>query len=90
MIVDLDSALVLKLAKIECGKYPVRFESSVRKIFNSEGTLITDPQKVRQEIEKFYSNLCKKDTIGASENTLNSFLTHTDMPKLSQAEVSYL
>ena len=60
---------------------------SVRKVFNSEGILITDPQKVRQEIEKLYSNLSKKDTLEASENTLNSFLIHTNMPKLSQADV---
>ena len=59
-------------------------KSSVRKIFNGEGVLITDPQKVQQEIEKFYSDLCKSDTLSPSENTLNSFLNNPDVPKLSQ------
>ena len=46
--------------------------------------LITDPQKVQQEIEKFYSDLCKSDTLSSSENTLNSFLNSPDVQKLSQ------
>ena len=33
-------------------------ESSIQKIFNSEGVLITDPEKVHQEIERFNSDLC--------------------------------
>ena len=52
--------------------------------------LITDPQKVQQEIEKFYSDLCKSDTLSPSENTLNSFLNNPDVPKLSQFVSRYL
>ena len=62
-------------------------KSSVRKIFNGEGVLITDPQKVQQEIERFYSDLCKSDTLSPSENMLNSFLKNPDVPKLSQVDV---
>ena len=61
-------------------------KSSVRKIFNGEGVLITDPRKVQQEIERFYSDLCKSDTLSPSENTLNSFLENPDVPKLSQVD----
>ena len=32
-------------------------KSSVRKVFNREGVLITDPKKTLQEIHNFYSNL---------------------------------
>ena len=35
-------------------------KSSVRKVFNTEGTLVTDPKNVMHEIEKFYSALYKK------------------------------
>ena len=48
--------------------------------------LITDPQKVQQEIERFYSDLCKSDTLSPSENMLNSFLKNPDVPKLSQVD----
>ena len=52
--------------------------------------LITDPQKVQQEIEKeierFHSDLCKTDTLSPSDNTLNSFLKNPDVPKLSQVD----
>ena len=32
-------------------------KSSVRKVFNDEGMLITDQKKILQEIQNFYSNL---------------------------------
>ena len=48
-------------------------KSSVRKIFNGEGVLITDPQKVQREIERFYSDLCKSDTLSPSENMRKLF-----------------
>ena len=60
--------------------------SSVRKIFNAEGTLITDPQKIRQEIESFYSDLCKNDTLLPPKTILTSFLGNPDIPKLSQSD----
>ena len=73
-------------------KYFLKLESHnksislVRKIFNGEGVLITDPRKVQQEIERFYSDLCKSDTLTPSENALNSFLKNPDVPKLSQVD----
>ena len=42
-------------------------KSSVRKVFNSEGVLITDPKRILQEIQNFYSNLCKHDPLRPSE-----------------------
>lgn len=48
-------------------------KSSIGKIFNEEGVLIKDPQKVQREIERFYSDLCKSNTLSPSENMLNSF-----------------
>lgn len=63
-----------------------KIKSSVRKIFNAEGTLITDPQKIRQEIESFYSDLCKNDTLLPPKTILTSFLGNPDIPKLSQSD----
>ena len=48
----------------------------MRKVFNKDGILITDPKKILQEIEKFYSNLYKADSLKPSENLLNSFLAN--------------
>ena len=63
-----------------------KIKSSVRKFFNGEGTVITDPQKVRQEFERFYSNLCKSDTLSPPKDMLTSFLKNPDIPKLSQLD----
>ena len=63
-----------------------KIKSSVRKIFNGEGTLITDRQKVRQEIERFYSDLCKNDTLSPPKDMLTSFMKNPDIPKLSQLD----
>ena len=52
-----------------------KIKSSVRKIFNREGTLITDPQKIRQEIESFYSDLCKSDILSPPKDISTSFLS---------------
>ena len=35
-------------------------KSSVRKVFDDNGVLITDPKKILQEIQNFYSNLCER------------------------------
>ena len=52
-------------------------KSSVRKVFNDEGTLVTDPKKVLLlEIEMYYSNLSKSDLLTPSEDLLYSFLNH--------------
>ena len=48
-------------------------KSSVRKVFNREGVLITDPKKILQETYNFYSNLCKQDPLSPSEDISNSF-----------------
>ena len=43
-------------------------KSSVRKVFNREGVLFTDPKTILQETHKFYSNLCKQDPLNLSED----------------------
>jgi len=63
-----------------------KIKSSVRKIFNCEGALITDPRKIRQEIERFYSNLFKSDTLSPPIDVLTSFLRNPGIPKLSQLD----
>ena len=62
-------------------------KSSVRKVFDDNGVLITDPKKILQEIQNFYSNLCERDPLSPSEHTLNSFLNNPEMPKLSDTDV---
>ena len=62
-------------------------KSSVRKVFDDNGVLITDPKKVLHEIQNFYSNLCKLDPLSPSEDTLNSLLNNPEMPKLSDNDV---
>ena len=49
----------------------------------NEGVVITDPKKILQEIQNFYSNLCKRDPLIQSEDILNSFLNNSEMPKLA-------
>jgi len=48
--------------------------------------LITDPKKIIQEIQNFYSNLCKHDPVIPSGDMLNSFLNNSEMPKLTNNE----
>ena len=48
-------------------------KSSVRKVFNDEGTLVPDPKKVLLEIEKYYSNLSKSDLLTPSEECYVAF-----------------
>ena len=55
----------------------------MRKVFNTEGVLITDPKKILQEIHNSYSNLCKRDPLSSSEDILNSFLNNPKILKLS-------
>ena len=62
-------------------------KSSVRKVFNREGVLITDLKKTLQEAHKFYSNLCKQDPLNPSEDILNSFLNNPKIPKLSDNDI---
>ena len=59
-------------------------KSSLRKVFNKDGILITDPKKILQEIEKFYSDLYKADSLKPSENLLNSFLANPKIPRLTE------
>lgn len=61
-------------------------KSFVRKVFNDEGVLITDPKKVLQEIQQFYSNICKGDPLRPSEEMLNSFLNNSGILKLTNNE----
>ena len=48
--------------------------------------LILDPKKNLQEIQNFYSNLCKLDPLRQSEDLLNSFLNNSEIPKLTNNE----
>ena len=59
----------------------------MRKVFNREGVLITDPKKILQETQKFYSNLCKQDPLNPSEDILNSFLNNPKIPKLPDNDI---
>ncbi|KAL9967827.1 hypothetical protein ACROYT_G026124 [Oculina patagonica] len=58
-------------------------KSSVRKVLNEDGVLVTDPKKVLYEIEKFYSNLYKADSLAPSNDSLTSFLENPVIPKLT-------
>ena len=58
-------------------------KSSVQKVFNDDGTLVTDPKKVLLEIGKYYSNFSKSDLLTPSEDLLCSFLNHPRIPRLS-------
>ena len=58
-------------------------KSSVLKVFNKEGTLITDPKNVMYEIEKFYTDLYKDDSLTPSIDLLNSFLENPEIPRLT-------
>ena len=62
-------------------------KSSVRKVFDDNGVLITDPKKILQEIQNCYSNLCKRDPLSPSEDTLNSFFSNPEMPEFSDNDV---
>jgi len=58
-------------------------KSSVRKVFKKDGTLITNPKGILQEIEKFYSDLYKAYSPTPSENLLNTFLENPEIPRLT-------
>ena len=62
-------------------------KSSVRKVFNREGVLITDPKKILHEIYNFYSNFCKQEPLSPSEDVLNSFLNNPKILKLSDSDI---
>ena len=62
-------------------------KSSVRKVFDDNGVLITDPKKILQEIPNCYSNLCKRDPLSPSEDSLNSVINNSEMPELSDNDV---
>jgi len=55
----------------------------VRKVFNKDGTLITNLKGILQEIEKFYSDLYKADSLTPSESLLNTFLLNPEIPRLT-------
>ena len=55
----------------------------MRKVFNKDGILITNPKEILQEIEKFYSDLYEADSLKPSENLLNSFLENPEIPRLT-------
>ena len=55
-------------------------------MFDNEGVLITDPKRILQEIQTFYSNLCKRDPPRRSEDILNFFLNISEIPKVTNDE----
>ena len=59
----------------------------MRKVFNREGVLITDPKKILHEIYNFYSNFCKQEPLSPSEDVLNSFLNNPKILKLSDNDI---
>ena len=61
-------------------------KSSVPKVFNSKGVLITDPKRILQEIQNFYSDLCKHDPLRPSGEMLNFLLNNSEIPKLTNNE----
>ena len=64
-------------------------KSSIRKIFNKEGHLISDPKRVIKEIEGFYADLYKKENSDASADLCDSFLNNEEIPKLLDDEVMH-
>ena len=55
----------------------------MRKVFNKDGILITNPKEILQEIEKLYSDLYRADSLTPSENLLNSFLENPEIHRLT-------
>lgn len=51
-------------------------------IFSNDGLLITDRRRILQEIQLFYSNLCKCDPLDPSEGILNSFLNNPEIKNI--------
>ena len=58
-------------------------------MFSKDGILITDPGKILQEIEKFYSDLYKAASVMPSENLLNSYLENPEIPKLTPENAEF-
>ena len=60
-------------------------KSSILKVLNKDGVLVTDPKKVllQYEIEKFCSDLYKATSLAPSDNSLTSFLENLEIPKLT-------
>ena len=61
-------------------------ESTVRKVFNREGKLTTDPKQIMNELEVFYSDLYDGSTC-ADKGSSSSFLSDlNEMPSLVEGE----
>ena len=58
-------------------------KSCIRKVYPEEGFLTSDPKRIMKEVKGFYSNLYKRDSLEASDDTLNMFLRPQLIPKLS-------
>ena len=65
-------------------------KSSVRKVFNDEGMLITDQKKKFCRRFKIFTPICKCEPLRPSEEMLNSFLSNSGIPKLTFNEALYL
>ena len=57
-------------------------KSTVRKVFNREGKLTTDPKQIMNELEVFYSDLCDGSTC-VDMGSFSSFLSDlNEIPSL--------
>ena len=54
----------------------------MRKMFTSEGALITNPKKIMKEIENFHSDLYAENKEEIDEN--HPFLQRPEIPKLTK------
>ena len=53
---------------------------------NEDGILITDPKKILQESERFYSDLYKTASLTPSDNVLNFYLENPEIPRLTEVD----
>ena len=63
---------VISISSIQ--NHTKKVKSSLRKVFSKDGILITDPEKILQEIQKFFSDLYKAVSVTPSENLLKPYL----------------
>ena len=76
-------------------KYFLNLESHKKKLkvlcprffySNEDGILITDPKKILQESDRFYSDLYKTASLTPSENVLNVYLENPEIPRLTEVD----
>ena len=53
---------------------------------NEDGILITDPKKILQESERFYSDPYKTASLKPSKNVLNFYLENPEIPRVTEVD----